>query len=436
MTARATWQARLPFYFGWVIVAIAFVTMAVAISARTSFSLLLPPLLDEYGWDRGVVAGAFSIGYIASAVTGPFVGRLVDARGPRGVLMAGLALLVGGLLAAPVITTPWHLYATLGLMVGFGATLMTYMVQSLYLPHWFARHRALAISIAFSGAGAGAIVLLPWFQSLIDGEGWRYACIAMAILVLGVLAPLTLFVRGRPQELGLEPDGAAPASDAGGQAAASNIVDHEWAAVTWTQAKALRTARLWWILLGFSCNLFAWYAIQVHQTRYLTELGFSPLLAAWALGLVAVVAIPGQIGFGALSDRVGREWVWTISCAGFAISYGALIALNHWPSTPLLYFMVVSQGLLGYCMTSVMGAIVIEIFEGPHFGAIFGIGTIGLVTGAGSGPWITGLIYDFTGSYAPAFWLGIGLCVLSAIAIWVAAPRKVRLVPGRVRAQG
>lgn len=436
MTERTPWQARLPFYFGWVIIAIAFTTMAVAISARTTFSLLLPPLLDEFGWERGLASGAFSMGYIGSAIAGPFVGRLVDARGPRLALLPGLALLAGGLFAAPWITEPWHLYVTLGLMVGFGANLMSYTVQSLYLPHWFKRWRALAISIAFSGVGVGSIILLPWFQSLITAEGWRYACWAMAVLVLVLLGPLNLLVRGRPQELGLEPDGAARAPAGEAEQAAPNIVDHAWAAVVWTQGKALRTARLWWILIGYFCSLFAWYAIQVHQTKYLTELGFSPLLAAWALGLVNIVAVPGQIGFGALSDRIGREWIWTVSCAGFAICYGALIALEYWPTLPLLYFMVVTQGLLGYCMTSVMGAIVIEIFEGPHFGAIFGIVTIGLVGGAATGPWVTGVVYDVTGSYQPAFLLGIAICVIAAAAIWFAAPRKVRLVPGRVPAGG
>ena len=85
-----------------------------------------------------------------------------------------------------------------------------------------------------------------------------------------------------------------------------------------------------------------------------------------------VAAIPGQIVLGALSDRIGREWVWTIGCAGFALCYAALIALEHAPSVVLLYTMVLSQGLLGYAVASVMGPIVIEIFEGPHFGSIFG----------------------------------------------------------------
>jgi MFS family permease len=93
--------------------------------------------------------------------------------------------------------------------------------------------------------------------------------------------------------------------------------------------------------------------------------------------------------------------------------------------------MVVSQGSLGYALTSVMGPIVAEIFEGPHYGAIFGATTIALIGGGAAGPWATGIIHDATGTYRPAFQLAIFFCITSAIAIWLAAPRKVRLVAGQ-----
>lgn len=421
----------LPFYYGWLIVAVAFVTMAIAVTARTAFSLLLPPLLDEYGWDRGLAAGAFSFGFLFSAVISPAVGRIMDRHGPRIVIESGVVLLAAGLLLAPFIRTPWQLYATLGVLVGGGANLMTFTAQSLYLPHWFVRHRGLAMSLAFSGVGAGAIVLLPWLQSIIETEGWRASCRALGLLVVVVLAPLNLLVRHKPSDVGLLPDGATPADAGAGRGGGAVVVDAAWAATVWTLGRAIRTARFWWIVVGFFCALFAWYAVQVHQTKYLVEVGFTPLVAAWALGIVSVVAIPGQIGFGALSDRIGREWVWSAGCAGFAICYAALIALEHRPSPTLLYVMVVSQGVLGYALTSVMAAIVAEIFEGPHYGHVFGTVTVALIGGGAAGPFVAGVIHDATGSYRPAFLLAIVLCGVSAAAIWLAAPRKVRRPPRR-----
>jgi MFS family permease len=143
---------------------------------------------------------------------------------------------------------------------------------------------------------------------------------------------------------------------------------------------------------------------------------------------VSAVAIPGQIALGALSDRIGRESIWSVGCAGFALCYAALIALERSPSDALLYFMIFTQGFLGYALTSVMAPIAAEIFEGPHYGAIFGTLTVFLIGGGAFGPWIAGVIHDRTGSYFLAFVLAIACCAISAAAIWLAAPRKVRAV--------
>ncbi len=428
------WASRLPFYYGWLIVLIAFVTMAVAVTARTTFSLLMPPLIDEFGWDRGLAAGAFSFGFLVSAILGPIVGRAMDKHGPRIVIPTGAVLLSSGLLLAPYIEQPWHLYSTLGMLVGGGSNMMTYTAHSQFLPNWFVQRRGLAISLAFSGAGVGAIVLLPWLQTIILSDGWRTACWTMGCLVLIVAGPLNLLVRRAPADIGLLPDGETKpgSSSASTPRHAALIVDKAWVATEWTLARAMRTARFWWIVIAYFCALVAWYAVQVHQTKYLTEIGFTPIVAAWALGAVSVVSIPGQIILGGLSDRLGREWIWTGGCAGFAVAYVALIALEQTPSMALLYLMVFAQGFFGYTLTSVMGPIVVEIFEGPHFGAIFGTITVALVCGGAAGPWIAGVVHDATGSYRLAFILIIGCCIASAVSIWLASPRKVRLVPGRV----
>ena len=417
-------------FYGWVIVAVGFVTMAVGVNARTAFSLLFPPILDEFGWERGVTAGAFSFGFLVSAALSPLVGRLMDRRGPRVVIEMGVIVMAAGLMLAPLVSRPWHLYATLGVLVGGGGNCLGYTGQSLFLPNWFVRRRGLALSLAFSGVGVGSIVLLPWLQTVIARAGWRAACWALGLLVLGILAPLNLLLKRRPEDLGLEPDGDRSSRGAAA-ATRTNVVDAAWVAVDWTLARALHTPRFWWIAAGYFWGLFAWYAVQVHQTKYLVEVGFSPTHAAWALGLVSLVAVPGQIALGHLSDRIGREWVWTVGSLGFVLCLLALLVLRHAPTAALLYFMVASQGLLGYGLTSVIGAIPAEIFEGRHYGAVFGTLMLAAIGGGAAGPWVAGSLYDLTGSYTPAFWIAIGGSALSAVAIWVAAPRKVRAVSGR-----
>ena len=193
---------RLPFFYGWIVVAVAFVTMRLGVNARTAFSLLFPPILDEFGWERGVTAGAFSFGFLVSAVLSPALGRLMDRRGPRVVMEMGVGLVAAGLLLAPLVHQPWQLYATLGVLVGGGSVCLSYTGQSLYLPNWFVRRRGLAMSVAFSGVGVGSIILFPWVQTVIVSAGWRTACWTLGLLVLVLLAPLNLLVRHRPEDIG------------------------------------------------------------------------------------------------------------------------------------------------------------------------------------------------------------------------------------------
>ena len=423
-------QRRLPFFYGWIIVVVTFVTMAIGVNARTAFSLFFPPIIDEFGWERGVTAGAFSFGFVISAAVSPLIGRLMDRGGPRAVMELGVALMGGGLLLAPLTTQPWHLYLTIGVMVGAGSVCLGYSGQSLFLPNWFIRRRGLAMGLAFAGVGIGSMTLLPWVQHMIEQTGWRTACTAMGIVVLVVLAPINLLLRKRPEDVGLQPDGDAAPSAA--NKPVSYVVDADWASIDWTLSRALRTARFWWIAIGYFGGLYIWYAVQVHQTKFLLDIGFSPNVAVWALGGVSLLGIPGQIWLGHLSDRVGREWIWTASCLGFAICFAALIALAHFPTLLLIYLMVLAQGALGYGLTSIMGAVVLEIFQGPHFGSIFGSVMLAALAGGAAGPWVTGLLHDISGNYTLAFAIGIGVSALSAFAIWMASPGKIRAVAGQL----
>src|SRR3954453_22020342 len=192
---------------------------------------------------------------------------MVDLRGPRLVVEMGVVILVAGLCLATLAREVWQLYATLGLLVGVGGNMQGYSVESVILPSWGARKRGLTIGIAFSGVGIGSVLLLPWLQTVIAHDGWRFGCLALALIIAIVLFPLNLLLRRRPQDLGLYPDGDAAPQQTGPRAAGSNIVDAAWAATTWTLSRAARTARFWWIAIGYFSILYAWYAVQVHQTK-------------------------------------------------------------------------------------------------------------------------------------------------------------------------
>ena len=432
MTPLPPRPARPRLFYGWIVVAIAFVTMGVAVSARTGYSLLLPEIVAEFGWDSSLASGAFSVGFVMSTAFLPVVGFLMGRFGPRATIPVGAIMVAAGYLYARHITSPIELYAAFGLLAINGSMAMSYISHSMFLPYWFVRNRGLALGLAFGGVGALGAVLLPAMQWLIETEGWRTACLAVAITVAVVIIPLNiLFQRPRPEAMGLMPDGdVAPEPGQAGVSRPDPVVDRAWVETDWTLARAVRTARFWWLGAAYFGALFVWYAIQIHQTRHLLQAGFDGATAAFALGMVAFFGIAGQIGIGALSDRVGREIGWTIATAGFAVATVLLIWLDGNPSPVLLWAMVVAQGLIGNGTAAIFGAIPAELFSGRRYPAIFSSVSLIANFGAGAGVWMMGAVHDSTGNYQAGLWVCLAVSIASGICVWLAGPRKVRLVAG------
>ena len=405
-------------YYGWIIVACAFATLAIGVNARTAFSLLYPEILAEFGWSRGETAGAFAMGFVFAAGMGPLVGLSLNKFGPRIVMPAGSLMMALGLVGTTYITAPWMLYVTFGVLVVGASTILGYIGHAATLPMWFQRRRGLAVGLAFSGAGVGALLLIP-LGDLIQGLGWREACWAMAAVVLGLLGPLNLIAqRRRPEDLGLLPDGDtkpavtadAPAKPLGGP----------------TLKQAMATPAFWFIALAAFGMLWVWYAVQVHQTQYLIDIGFSTDMATLGLAAVAAFGIAGQINGGWMADKIGREGAWTIGCLGFAACYATLILMREAPSPLLFWAMIIFQGLIGYGLTAVFASAPADLFQGKNYSTIFGMLSVASSLGGGAGPYFTGLFHDIFGDYEIAFTVCIAWTFISIIAFWIAAPRHAR----------
>ena len=383
--------------------------MGIGVNARTAFSLLFPPILEEFRWDRGVTAGAFSFGFVVSAMLSPVLGAHDGPGGPARGDGARRRPDGDGAAAGAADGEPWHLYPD-PRRPGRRRQRMprllrpvTVPAQLVRTPPWDGdRHRlcrsrgGLHHHVALGAAGdRGA-------------PGWRAACVAMGTLLLVVLAPINLLLRKRPEDLGLRPDGdAAPSSSAAPQP--SNVVNRGLGgggldAGTGHVHGAASGGSRWRIspasTPGTRCRCTRpstwWRSGSARRSRR----------GRWASSVCS--ASPAADRARPLSDRIGREWIWTIASAGFAICFLALIALEHSPTLVLLYVMVAAQGGLGYGLTSIFGAVVAEIYQGKHYGSIFGTLMLAAIAGGALGPWATGVLYDAQGSYATAFWICVG----------------------------
>lgn len=419
---------KQPFFYGWIIVGLAFLSTGVWAAMRTTFSVFFLALLEEFRWSRAGGAGVQSLAFIVYTFTAPAVGALIDRFGPRRVVLPGIVLLSAGLCLSSRIQSLAQFYVFYGLIVALGVTFVSIVAYSAILARWFERRRGTASGIAVSGMGLVTFVLVPLTQYVIDLSGWRTAFLVLGVVVFLLLFPASaVFLCHKPQDMNLLPDGAAPVS---GKKKGLMIIDEGWAQTDWTLARASREGRFW-ALLGFSfLAIIPVYMLVIHAARFLVDCGFDRMTAAMMIALVGVVSSGFRIFWGSLSDRVGREKTFTLGAWCLAAAALCLFTLSdaQFPLPAYLFVLLFGAGWGATAPTFM--SVSADLFQGRSFGLIYGVTEAVIGLGSAIGPWLAGYIFDWQESYRLAFLVAAGLSALSSGVVWLAAPRKVRS-PGR-----
>ena len=405
-------------YYGWVVVALAFVTMMFVIGTFASSGVLFAALVAEYDWSRATTSLPFSVGLVGYAATAWLAGRLFDRLGPRRLFPAGAICLGLGLIASAYARTPWQLCLTWGILVSQGFNLAGFVTHSALISRWFRRRLGVAIGLAISGASIGGLTIVPAMQYLVDQIGWRLAYTWLGCIVLVALIPINaLWQRHHPADLGLYPDGLSAPVEPSDSAAAS---------VSWTLRDALRTRSFWFLFVMATGVGWLSNVISVHLISHLKDNGFAALLAASMLGLMALLRAGSGAVWGGLSDRFGREPIYTLGSSCSIIGFCGLFMLQPHSALWTLYVLILLLGI-GY---GVHGAVeassVADLFQGPNLGAILGALELGWGVGGFLGSWGSGYWYDTWGSYHGVFIVTIGVSALGCLNLWYAAPRRTR----------
>ena len=420
------------FYYGWVIVGVALVSMGFWFGFRITFSVFYVALLEEFSWGRGESAGVQSLALIIYTVTAPLVGGLIDRFGPHRIIIPGVLLLGLGLILCTLIKSLGHFYFFYAVVAGTGVTSIAIVSYTAILAHWFVKKRGLASGIAVSGMGLGTFILVPLSQYFIALWGWRFAFVALGVLVLIILLPLNgLFLRHKPQDVGQNPDGAKDAGPAYGEK--FEPMDSAWSETDWTLKRVLRTGRFWALMIFPFCAAIAIYIVIVHTVRFLVDTGIDKMTAAFVFALVGIISSGARIFWGWLSDRTGREKTYTLGILCIIMGLCSLILLEILGRRYFVYSFIVFFGS-GWGVTAPMFmSVAADLFQGRTIGLIYGLLEGALGIGAAFGSWVAGFIFDKTQSYQLAFVLAASVCILSCLFVWIAAPRKVRQV-GKTRA--
>jgi MFS family permease len=420
-------------FHGWLIVATGIGAYTVGYGARYSFAVIFPSLLEEFRWPRDITSTMLSVHILVYGLVAPVAGDLVDRIGPRKTMVFGTILLALGLALSGKGTALWHFYVSFGVLFGAGLCLIGAVPFTTVLRNWFERRRGLAFSLLFLGAGS-AFACYPGIALLIDSVNWRNTFVIEAIIVAGFMLPLIItLVRYHPREKGLISDGVldAQGTSPSTRKRALQIINQTWAAMDWTLPKAARTSRFWLLCLSaFSLWGITEHIMVAHHIAFAIDLGYSRIYASSVLSLFGILFAFGSLA-GAVSDRIGREPTMTIATI-IGISGILVLTVIKDTSRPwMLYYYAMALGF-GLGMTGpIMAASVTDIFQGPRVGAIIGFVWLTFAIGGAVGPWLGGWIFEMTESYLVAFILAMVLNAVACAAIWWAAPRKVRLVPGR-----
>ena len=407
----------------WTVAAIAAICMLVIYGIRHSFAAFFPSILNDYGWTRGSTALMFSINVLLYGILAPIAGSLVDRWKPK--LMMSLGILIIGISTAScaLANELWQFYVLFGILLSLGITFSGAPVLVPIVSRWFTRRRGAAIGIVVAG-GALSFSVVTYAEYLISMFDWRLAFVLLAGTAIGICIPLILsFFRGRPKQQvksSVETKEISTSVDKNPQE--SVTVSSDYGNLPLIQI--LRNHRLW--LIAFSFMLYmgiANYLIVAHQVVFFMDLGYDRIFAASIAGAVGIFAALGALS-GFLSDRIGREKIFTACCVLSIISLLVLLSLKDASNPWALYIFVLSFGFPMGLFSPALIAGAADLFYGKHFGTVNGILLMGFGLGGAIGPWLGGYIFDITGNYSLAFMICIAAYTIACISFWIAAPRR------------
>ncbi|HEX2036209.1 MAG TPA: MFS transporter [Chloroflexota bacterium] len=413
-----------PLYYGWVLVAVLGITETVSWGILYyAFAVFLAPMEAELGWSRAAMTGAFSLAVLLSGVAAVPVGRWLDRHGPRWLMTTGSCAGVLLLLAWSAVHDLVGFYA---LWAGIGITMAAVLYEPALavLAVWFRRRRAQALTALTLMAGLASTIFLPLAAWLVQLQGWRPALVTLAIILAAVTVPLhAVFLRRRPQDLGLHPDGLPPQGSAEGsaQGRGEGMAGHAPPAGAGASlTAALRHPTFPWLVLAFSLYAVPAIGLQVHLVPYLAERGIEPSLAAAAAGLVGAMQLVGRALFAPLERRLAPR---ALSAGIFGLQAIALLTLLLVPATAGVIAFVVLFGAGRGAATLARPLIVAGLYGPARYASIAGVVAFFVTAAQAAAPVSLGLAYDAAGGYTPVLWGSALISLAAAAAVFVADRR-------------
>ena len=403
---------RWPFYYGWVIVAVAFVGAGLASGVGLwGASVFVIPMTEELGWTRATFFLAFTVRGVVVGLVSPLVGPVFDSRhGPRLAMVGGGVLLALSMAGLRSVDSLWQFLLLFGVAGGLADIGSGFTISQTVVPKWFVVKRGRALGVAIAGVGLGATVFPGLVSALVDSVGWRDAWVYFGLAAGGLTVLLGLLVRTRPEDVGLAPDGGPVASVAG---AARVVVDE----VSLTRSEALHAPAFWLLTGAFTLVGFGIMGFQANWVPFLQERGFSKTEAAFGIAFYGVVSGLSRPVWGLVGERVPPRLLMSGSTIFTGLSIVVFLQIETLPLVAV-YMSVAGVAMGGYLI--LQSLLTANYFGRAHLGAITVMTRPAMMIASALSPLIVGVLYDINGDYVYAFlfaalaWFTAGFVVILA----------------------
>jgi MFS family permease len=382
-------------YYGWAIVAVGLVSgFATAGMFGPVLAILVKPIGDDLGWSRATISIAFAIGTTAGSFASFAIGPFIDRHGTRLVMTVTGSFMALAMVGIAFMSEPWHFFVLVGVGRG-GASAGVLFANAVNIARWFVRRRGRAQAIAGTGLRLGQVALPLMIYAVMAVSGWRASFLVLAaLLLLAVVLPAWVFLRSRPEQMGLLPDGASEPLP--------GAVVRPDTEVQWSLKEATRTRAFWLLVIAVAGTFFINGAVNLHAVPHFEDRGMTAALAVTITTIFAVTTVVAAMAWGFITERFHVRWV----TVGTALAYFvALVVIINAETYPAAVLFAILFGVASGGWTTVERLLIPNYFGRESAGAIGGAKE--LVVGCISpfGPITAGLVRDLTGSYIPAFTL-------------------------------
>ena len=392
-------------FYGWWVVAAFSVMTFMSTGVRHAVGPFLKPIVGDLGLDRASFSAVIALSLFLYGVFMPLAGMVLDRFSVRLVTAAGTLLLVLSLVLTAMVHNLWQFTLVYGVLVPLGLAGTGPVIASGVVARWFSKRRGTALSVLGSASMTGMSLLVPAVTWLILTNGWRFTYIAIAGAVLLVVMPLCLWVvRDSPESVGLAADGGAPVASG-----STGLIERVSA------GEALGTLAFWQLAGSFFTCGFSMSLLSAHGIPMLTDHGYTPMFASWALGVLGGSSIGFTVMLGALSDRFGRRPVLASIYAGRVLIFAGFFLIRENPVAILI--VAVLGGITMAGTGSMTSALTADIYGRFSVSSVFGLIFLVHQTGSALGSWLAGELFERTGGYGAAY---VAACALLACAAIVA----------------